>query len=376
MSRPRVLWLIKGLGLGGAERLLVSMAGRFDLERFDLEVAYLLPDSEEFAPSFDRLRVPTTCLDARWTAELGWPRRLRRLLREGNFDLIHTHSPLPGAAARLLAGPAPVFVHTEHNLWSSYRRPTYVANSLTFGRNAIGLAVSDAVRASMVRPWWLGGRRLPPVETLLHGVDTSQVHRGPAARAHARDLLGLEPDTRVIGSVASFTPQKDHRGLLEAMDHVRRDVPRVQLLLIGAGPMELEIRSTVDRLALADHVRIIGARSDVLQLLPALDVFVLGSRFEGLAISLLEAMASGVACVATRVGGIPEALEDGVDGLLVPPGQPPALAAALVAMLTDPRRRAEMAAAGAQRVERDFSIDRAARRTAELYEQLLVGRRC
>jgi glycosyltransferase involved in cell wall biosynthesis len=372
MTGRRVLWLIKGLGLGGAERLLVSLAGRLDLERFDLAVAYLLPASEEFAPAFERLGVPTTCLDARWTAELGWPSRLRKLLRARDFELIHTHSPLPGAAARLLATSEVTFVHTEHNLWSSYRRPTYAVNAATFGRNAIGFAVSDAVRESMVRPWWLGGPHLPPIETLLHGVDVAQVQRGVAARADARDVLDLAPDTPVIGTVASFTPQKDHAGLLEAMVDVRRQVPDVVLLLIGAGPLEPEIRATVDRLDLAANVRFLGPRTDVARLLPGLDVFVLASRFEGLAISLLEAMASGVACVATSVGGTPEVVTHGVDGILVPPGQPPSLATALVGVLADEEMRAAIGSAGAQRVADEFTIDRAARRTEVLYEQVLA----
>jgi glycosyltransferase involved in cell wall biosynthesis len=373
VTKPRVLWLIKGLGLGGAERLMVSMASRFDRERFELEVAHLLPDSE-FAPALHRLGIPITCLEARSEVELGWPRGLRRLLRAGSFDLVHTHSPLPAAAARLLAGRGPRFVHTEHNLWSSYRTLTYVANAVTFGRNRVGLAVSDAVRDSMVRPWWLGGRQMPPVETLLHGVDTSEVHRGPAARAHARELLGIEAHTPVIGTVASFTPQKDHAGLLEAMLEIRCEIPRATWVLIGTGPLEPEIRARVVELGLTEHVRFTGPRTDVARLLPGLDAFVLGSRFEGLPIALLEAMASQVACVVTRVGGVPQAVTDGIEGLLVPPGQPAALAAAVLTVLRDDRTRVALAAAAARRVEADFSIDRTARDTEALYDRVLAQR--
>ena len=371
MKPARVLWLIKGLGLGGAERLLATMAAKVDRERFDIEVAYLLPWSASFGPEFDAVGVRTVCLDARWTAEFGWPNRLSRLLRNRDYALIHTHSPVPAIAARVLAARDVPLMHTEHNLWSSYRLPTYLANAATFGRNVAAIAVSDAVRDSMNRPTWLGGDPLPPIETLHHGVDLDELHHGTAAREAARSLLGVDDGVPVIGSVASFTPQKDHAGLLAAFDRVRERIPGVQLVLIGSGPLEQQVRGLVAKHRLQDHVRFLGARDDVATLLPGLDLFVLGSRFEGLPISLLEAMASQVACIAARVGGIPEALRDGRDGRLVPPGDPPALADAIVGLLNDVPTRSALAAAGYERVRADFSIERAVRRTEELYEEVL-----
>ena len=371
MTPARVLWLIKGLGLGGAERLLATMASKVDRQRFDIEVAYLLPWSANLRPEFDALGVRTFCLDARWTGEFGWPNRLRSLLRREDYELIHTHSPVPAIAARLLADRSVPIVHTEHNLWSSYRAPTYLVNAATFGRNAAAIAVSEAVRASMVRPRWLDRGELPFIETLHHGLDLDAVHRGPIARAVARSTLGVEDGRPIVGSVASFTPQKDHAGLLDAFARVRAQVPDAQLLLIGAGPLEQQVRSLVGKLGLQDHVRLLGRRTDVAELLPGFDVFVLGSRFEGLPISLLEAMASEIACVATHVGGIPEALRDGHDGRLVPPGDPETLGAAIVALLSDASARFSLATAGCERVRARFSIDRAVLRTEELYRELL-----
>lgn len=371
VTPARVLWLIKGLGLGGAERLLATMAAKMDRQRFDIEVAYLLPGNANFAAEFEAIGVRTVCLDARWTAEFGWPNRLRRLLRDRDYALIHTHSPVPAISARVWLGREVPLIHTEHNLWGSYRLPTYLANAATFGRNCAAIAVSDAVRDSMVRPTWLGGDLLPPIEALHHGVDLDRLHRGTAARAAARRLLGVDDRVPLIGSVASFTPQKDHAGLLEALDRVRDRVPGIQLVLVGSGPLESQVRGLVAKHRLQDHVRFLGARDDVATLLPGLDLFVLGSRFEGLPVSLLEAMASQVACVAARVGGIPEALLDGRDGQLVPPGDPAALAQAIVGLLHDAVARSAFAAAGYERVRTEFSIDRAVRRTEELYDEVL-----
>ena len=369
----RVLWLAKGLGLGGAERLLTLMAPRLDPERYTLDVAYLLPRKDAFVDELESAGVETHCLGARRTTELGWPGRLRRLLTARRYAIVHTHSPVPAVAARMLVRRPTQLVHTEHNLWDRYRWPTYATNALTYARSDAVLAVSDGVAASIERPWWARIGTAPPVETLLHGVEPDEVPRGPDARATARAALGLAPDTPVVGCVANLTPKKDHAGLLEAIGQVRVRIPEVVLLLIGTGPLEEELRAKAQQQDLDGTVRFLGSRDDVQRLLPALDVFVLGSRYEGLPISLLEAMAAEVPCVATSVGGIPEAVTDGVEGRLVPAGDPGALAHALTELLQDPQLRSTMGAAGRQRVVDDFSIDRAVHRTEQLYDELLAG---
>jgi glycosyltransferase involved in cell wall biosynthesis len=370
MTRPRVLWLTKGLGLGGAERLLTSVAAGIDPERFEVDVAYLLPWKDAFVAELERHGVRAVCLGARRTVDPRWVLRLRSLLRRRRYAIVHTHSPVPAAAARMLARSPTRLVHTEHNVWDRYRWPTRAANAFTYTRNDVAIAVSDAVADSIAPPRWLPGKP-PPVETLLHGVDLAGVPRGVGARHAAREALGIEADAHVVGTVANFTPKKDHTGLLAAISQVREQVPGVVLLLVGSGPLEQDLRREVAERRLQDTVRFLGSRDDVPTLLPALDVFVLGSRFEGLPISLLEAMAAEVACVATRVGGIPEAITDGVQGRLVPPGEPTRLAAALTEMLGDDELRADLARAGLARVSAEFSIDRAVGRTQELYDQLL-----
>jgi glycosyltransferase involved in cell wall biosynthesis len=290
-----------------------------------------------------------------------------------DYALVHTHSPVPGAAARLLARSPTRLVHTEHNVWDRYGRLTYTANAATYRRNAAVIAVSDGVAGSIRAPRWLLGRRsLPPVETLHHGVDVAHIRHGERARRAARHSLGIDDTTTVIGTVANFTPKKDHAGLLRAAEQVRDQIPDTRWLLIGSGPLESELRLEVERRGLSSCVLFLGMRSDVLELLPAFDVFVLGSTFEGLPISLLEAMASGVACVATEVGGIPEVIADGVQGRLVRPADPRALADSVVGLLQDRPRREALARAGQQRVEAEFTIEHAVRRTEELYASLLT----
>jgi glycosyltransferase involved in cell wall biosynthesis len=370
VSRVRVLWLTKGLGLGGAERLLALTAAKLDAQRFDVEVAYVLPWKDALVPELEQ-HITVRCLDGRSTLDPRWMLQLRRLLRERRFDIVHTHSPVPAAAARLLAGASTPLVHTEHNVWDRYRWPTYAVNAATYGRNDAVFAVSDGVAASIRRPRWTTST-YPAVETLLHGVDPMNVPRGVRARAAARTSLGIAASTPVIGTVANFTPKKDHDGLFEALEFIRRTVPDVVHVLIGSGPLEADLRASVEQRGLHDHVRFLGSRDDVPDLLPAFDVFVLGSLYEGLPIAMLEAMAAEVACVVTSVGGIPEVIEDRVEGWLVPAAEPAALAEAVTSVLGDAGLRATMAAAGRDRVETAFSIDRAVRRTEALYSALLA----
>src|SRR5690606_32738410 len=210
-----------------------------------------------------------------------------------------------------------------------------------------------------------------PVEVVVHGVDPPQVVTGPAARPAARDRLGLDPDAPVVGTVGNFTPKKDQATLLRAVAALAGDAAPT-LVLVGLGPLEGELRALAGELGIERRVVFAGSRDDVFELLPGFDAFVLSSRFEGLPIALLEAMATGVAPVATPVGGIPEVITDGVDGLLVPPGDPDALATALGKVLRDDALRADLGARARERA-RAFDLVHAVRRTEAIY-RLALGR--
>ena len=365
--RQRVLWLIKGLARGGAERLVSAMAPRIDRSRFEVEVAYLVPQADAFLPDLEGAGIRVHCLQARRNVDPRWPARLRRLLREGRYDIVHSHSPLAGSVARLVAPRDTRHFYTEHNMWDVYRWPTFAANAVTYTRNERAFAVSEGVAASIARPSWARIGRMPPVETLLHGVDVGKASHGLEARAAARDRLGIPADTPVIGHVANFSPKKDQATLLRAFAAVRERIPEALLLLIGMGPLEDQLRQTVRDLNATDAVRFLGSRDDVAELLSALDVFVLSSTYEGLPISLLEAMAAEVACVCTAVGGIPEALRDGIDGRLVPAARPDALSEALREVMLDVAKRQRLGSNARTRVRTEFDLSRAVQRHERQY---------
>lgn len=362
MSTTRVLWLTKGLGRGGAEMLLVGLARAMDRRDLTIEVGFRLPQKTALVDSLEELGVRTHLL----AGGAAWPSGLRTLLRERRYDIVHSHAPLVGSAARLVAPAGTVLLHTEHNTWDRYHPATRLVNAATLRRNDRVWAVSEEVATSIRLPRPL---RLPDVEVMLHGVDPTTVRRGPEARRTARGALGLDEGTLVLGTVGNLAVKKDQISMIRAFAQVHRQLPTSCLILVGTGPREPYLRSLAQGLGLDDAVRFLGMRDDVPDLLPAFDVFVLSSLHEGLSIALIEALAAGLPVVATRVGGIPELVVDGQHGVLVRPRDVDALARALLRLALDDAERARLAAAGPSRAEQ-FGIQTAADTLVQHYRRL------
>jgi glycosyltransferase involved in cell wall biosynthesis len=186
-----------------------------------------------------------------------------------------------------------------------------------------------------------------------------------------RDEFGIDASATLIGTVANFRPQKGHFTLLEVADLVLRRIPSVRFLFVGRGPLEDAVKKRASQMGLEDAVVFAGFRSDVPRVLAALDVFALSSGWEGLSIALLEAMARGLPAVATRAGGVPEVIEDGRSGLLVPLNDPRAMAEEIVRVIEN-RSLAEKLGAEARLRARRFDIIDAVRREEAVYAELLA----
>jgi glycosyltransferase involved in cell wall biosynthesis len=260
-------------------------------------------------------------------------------------------------------------VYTEHSVWEFYHRATYWGNVVTFPRNDHVFAVSNHVRTSITYPRALRFLRMPPVETLYHGLDPGAV-RTWAASDGVRHELGIPEHVPVVGMVGNFRHGKGHDILLEAAIRVRRSIPDVRFILVGHGPLEAYIRRRTRELGLDETVIFTGAREDAPRVAGAFDVFALPSRSEGLAIALIEAMTLGRPSVVTRVGGLTEVVEHGKQGLVVEPGDTDALAEAIVTLLRDGDLRRRLGEAGRERALR-FDIRNAIRRHEEVYSELL-----
>jgi glycosyltransferase involved in cell wall biosynthesis len=223
------------------------------------------------------------------------------------------------------------------------------------------IAASDAIRAMLVADGIEAGR----VVTVHEGIDVDRVVAEPAAPIHAE--FWLPTHAPLVGNVAALVPHKGQRHLIEAAALVVREVPDARVVILGEGELRPALERQIRDLRLDKHVILAGFRPDVLAFHKGFDLFVLSSVTEGLGTSLLDAMASSKAIVATRAGGIPEVVVDGVTGLLVPPRDHHALAAALVRLLKDPALRERMGRAGFERVGTSFSAARMVDETLSVY---------
>lgn len=339
----RVLWLIRGLGPGGAENLLLAHA-RCAGDGFEYEVAYEAAAKDQLVPALQDAGVTVHHL----SSGRRWPLELRRLCVQRRIDLVHAHSPAMAIGARLAlraipGGQRPKLVYTEHNRWEAYRPPSRWPNAATLFMDDKVFAVSNEARDSVASA--LRGR----VEALHHGIDRDAVRAQRGDRNATRAALGLDPDDVVVVQVANFRKEKAHVVLLDAARLLADEGRAVRFLLVGQGQLRAEVDALLADRNLQGTVQILGFRTDAPAIVGAADLLVLSSDHEGLPVAVMEALALGVPVVSTDVGGMPEAITDGVEGLLVPPRDPRALADAIWAVASDPDRRAALATAALAR---------------------------
>lgn len=375
--------MIESLGPGGAERLLHTNLSCFRPAVESL-VCHLYDRDPFWREPIRRLGVPVVSLSLNrfwqpWRAV----RRLRGVVRSFEPDLIHTH--LYGAniygriAGRLDGVPVLSSIHNpdyEPEAVRTSRQALVVAlyrrlDAITARWKCVSfLAVSRYVRDSAVRRLGLDPSRI----TVIHNpVESREFEQVPAGRMAAlRGGLELPAGAPVLLSVGRLDPQKGQDVLLRALPAVRKRHPHAVLLVVGEGAAgwREELVGLARRAAPPGSVRFLGVRDDIPDLLSACDVFVFPSRFEGLGIALIEAMAAGCACVASDLPAIREVVDHEVDAWVVPPGDAGALASAICDVLDAPDRRAETGQRARAKVTRRFDVSNAVPRLEALYRAL------
>jgi glycosyltransferase involved in cell wall biosynthesis len=319
----------------------------------------------------ERLGLETLALDVRGTATSTMA--LNAWLRDRQVTIFHAHAGIiwEGHDAIYVARRAgvPAIVRTEH-LPNVMLAPRHRHHRARYERllRAVDriICVSEEAGATFRSESELTAK----LRVVRNGIDPRPVQTD---RRGLRDRLDLPPDARVVLTVGRLTEQKGHRFLLDAAPAILAQEPRTYFLWVGDGPLAEALRKRARARGLEDRVRLLGQRSDVPELLAAADLFVLPSLFEGLPLAILEAMAANLPVVGTRVCGTREAIDDGVTGRLVQPGDVAALATAVLEVLTQPALAARWAVAGRARVEQEFSAARMARETAAIYAECLAS---
>lgn len=227
------------------------------------------------------------------------------------------------------------------------------------------IAISSTVRNVLIK----GG--IPPekINIVPSSVDLARFEN--VSDDGLRRELGINKDAPVIVSVGSLVGHKAHWHLVRAMTHITRDIPGAICIIVGEGPTRKQIEALTKELSLEGQIKLIGFREDALRFVKMCDVFVISSDMEGLCSSIIEAMAMRKPVVATRAGGIPDLIDNGRNGILVPPADPPALAEAIVAVLKDKQLADRITCAGRTEVEERFHLEKMVSDTLEIYKDVI-----
>ena len=393
MHSSNVTVVIKSLGLGGAERLIVDALPYLDRERFNYGYAYVTPWKNMLAPAIAGAGFPVECLGRSEAEQAGDGRRsvaaaysparslrsltllpmslvrLMRMMEHTNCQLLQADLPVAGILARIAGRRLRVpVVYTEHNLQERYHPVTRWANRVTYAWNDVALAVSDEVAAS-IRRNGLDGQA--DVRTLPNGVPVETIRSEAADLDDLRQELGMPNGRPVVGTVAVFRSQKRLLDWLAVARQVAIMHDDALFLLVGDGPEMPSVCRRIRELGLSERVRLTGFREDGRRLLGLVDVYLMTSEFEGLPLAMLEAMSLGKPVVATAVGGIPEVIVPGKNGLLARAGDTGLLAAQTGALLTHPRAATGMGKRGAADVARRYHTRDRVRAMENTYLEVL-----
>jgi glycosyltransferase involved in cell wall biosynthesis len=362
-GKARILHLIKGLGRGGAETLLLEGLRVANRDTFDFEYAYFLEHKDDLAAPLRELGAEVHCFGAQSTATIAvrLPRAIR-FLAKNRFDLIHAHLPVTGVIARALGllTRTPV-VYSEHYILEKYHPITKLANTVTYPLQRAVIAVSGQVRESIADnvPFRV------PTQVVQNGVSLGRFQRESFADEDRVD------DSITVGTVAVFRRQKRLDTWLKAAQLIHEKAPSTRFVVVGDGPERDELEAVRHALGLDSVVEFAGLHSDVRPYLAQFDIFMMSSEGEGQPVALLEAMAMKCTPVVTAVGGIPELVEDGVSGKLVNGVDEKALAAAVLELAGDADALQRMGQSAHETVRIRFSIEAMQLELETLYKRVL-----
>jgi glycosyltransferase involved in cell wall biosynthesis len=341
----QVQYLIEGLSARGLENVLVCPTGS--------AIAGALGESA---------RVHAVPLGG--DLDLGLILRLRRILRSERPDLVHLHSRrgadiFGGIAARMAAIPCVLSrrVDNPEPPWLARRKYRLYHRVITISEGIRQVLLSEGVEPERV--------------VCVHSAVEAAAYAAPCDRSWLSAELDIPPDAPLAAMVAQLIPRKGHLVLLDALPEVLAAHPDLRMLLFGKGPMRTELHEEIRRRGLGASVRLAGFRPDLHRILCCLDLLVHPALMEGLGVALLQAAAAGVPIVASRAGGIPEAVHDGHNGLLIPAGDSAALASAMRRLLSDEPLRRRMGEAGRRIVASQFSVDSMVEGNLRVYRALL-----
>ncbi|MCZ2845023.1 MAG: glycosyltransferase [Candidatus Bathyarchaeota archaeon] len=323
-------------------------------KNFEFHYIYFLPWKDQMVENLKKAGGKVTCVEAKDNIRLILQyKNVVNYCKDHQIDLIHCHLPWAGFLGRIVHKMTSIPVlYTEHNMQERYHVVTKTINKFSFNAQTLAFGVSDDVTDSIIK----NIHPKIPVRTLLNGVNTKNFVR--TENDLARKELGIPSEGFVIGNVAVFRFQKRLVEWLQVFKKIKDRNPNVYGIIVGAGPLEEEVRTELHKLGLENHVFFPGLKTEVRPYFEAMDIFMMSSEFEGLPIALLEAMSMECAIVATKAGGIKEVIRNDKDGLTCEVENWNELSELCQNLINDPVKLKEMKKAARIRVVQSFSLRR------------------
>lgn len=374
----RILHIQKVKYIAGSESHLLMLLPRLREYGYN-STMLVLADAEDRPGTFcERMRasgVPTEVMSMRGDIDplLVW--KLARYIRQGNFDLVHTHlfhADLYGTLAAYLSGKR-IILSTRHND-NKFRNHILfkVVNRLCVCFDKKIITISNWLKKFSVDV-----ERVPEskVETIHYGFDVNSFDKKAkkSLPTEVRKEFNISSDQQVLGIVARLTEQKGHKDLLQAFRAVIDRYPQTILLIVGDGELEKDLKTQVQNMGLKEQVIFTGYREDIPAIMQAIDIFVHPSLWEGFGLVFLEAMAAGKPVVATRVSAIPEIVVDGETGYLVPPKNSHLLTEKILQLLENRVSAYKMGEKGRERLGQYFTVEKMVKEIKKLYDELLYS---
>ena len=371
MKKIKVVHIVPMLAPGGAEAVAVHIVRGLNRQRYDVAVVSL---RRWLGCDLERLLaergVQVLYLGKRPGFDCRMYYRLHRVLRDHRPDIVHTHlHVLRYALPSMLSLTHASMVHTVHNLAEREAEPgTRWIQRYAFNHGVVPVAVSEEVAISLERLY-----RIQRCRVIANCIPTDLYASPRTPRREWRAREGFGDDDVLFVCVARLAPQKNQALLLNAFAQGPASDPKAHLVLVGEGALRGQLEEQAKNLGLACQAHFLGLRTDIPDVLGAMDVFVLSSDYEGNPLSVIEAMSSGLPVVSTAAGGVPDLFESGKEGFIVQPGDVRGLSDAIALLLRDREARESLGIAAALRAKGNFDVSTMVRAYEELYENL-IGR--
>jgi glycosyltransferase involved in cell wall biosynthesis len=360
----KVLHVEAGMYLyGGARQVAYLLQG---LSQHGVETVLVCPRGSAIAHEMQGWSGRVHEIPMRGDLDLGLIWRLRRIIRQERPDIVHLHSrrgaDLLGGIVARAAGVKTVLTRRVDNPESGF---------MTCWKYRLYdrvITISEGIRQVL-----LAEGVDPELLVCVRSAVSPDAYRATCDSAWFRQTFGLAGNETVLAVIAQLIPRKGHRVLLQALPGLFEEFPEMRVIFFGQGPLEDKLKRQVSEAGMGGRVTFAGFRTDLPQILPCLDLVVHPALMEGLGIALLQAAGAGVPIVAVNAGGMPEVVRDGINGLLVPPGDSVALATAIRRLLSDRSLMQRMGAAGRVLVASEFSIDRMVAGNLQVYRELCAS---